>query len=222
MPSGHIISDEGNSGSHDKHIAINMGIRIVRRIDHTPLIQHTDVITKCIMYAFRLAEHNAAASVIVAVVVLINSSVARIRIPGLTVLIFKGMVCFIILKQSALALPGPYGGSCLSLTFSGQLIYRIVHFHCHILRHIILYQGTQAVHGRNSITAYAFHIVMLQNNIRMAISFHDALIQTLSGKKRMGIAVAGRNPPPAAVFHHTVMNVQPIIAGNGIIRFFRL
>lgn len=147
VSAGHIVPHKGHFRGHDEGIAINMGIGVFAGIQNSVPVQEADVVAKRIVDAFAQAEHDAAAAVAVAVVVLVEGAVTGIRVPGPAVLVEAGMVGFVVLKQSILALPGPHGRGGLPQPGAFLGVDPVVDLRGDVFGHVPPDQGLVAIHG---------------------------------------------------------------------------
>ena len=164
------------------------------------------------MDTLSLAEHHAAALVVMAVIILVNRSVPRVRVPGFPVLVKPGIPGFIVLEQRVLAFPGPDSRRHHAAPFS-----RIrVNFRIDILRrvkgNIILDQRPETIHGRDRVSPDGMQPVMLDLYIHRTIC-PGHLVRNLQGSELiMLIGISCRDPPSPAAFHPAVMDRESFVS----------
>ncbi len=182
-------------------------------IQNCPQIVLADIITEGGSVCLIEAHHQAAAFIIMAVIILVNGAVAPICVPGLPVsIIVVGILRikgFIILEHGVFALPRP-DPSRKPLGFSLRAIIPAVHLPGRPVRYIVLHQRLITVHHRNRIPACVLDIIVLDYNIRRTI-FGNILIGNLHARKLAPERRIAYGYPPAVCIDNAAPVNQHII-----------
>ena len=193
-----------------------MSVRIACRVEPCQ-IQIADVVAERIVHSLHTAEHHRAPGVIVAVIILVQRSIAPVRVPCLSILIGAGVVDLIILENGILALPRP--DSCCHDAESRILVIRRINVARRSIGHVILYQGPIAVHRCDSVPSHIFYVVIPDHHIAGTV-FYGSLVTDLRTLELIPVrGICSRNAPAVCPLHMAVGDLQVIVPGNTCRRF---
>ena len=166
-----VIGNYRHTFFYIKSIVVNMTIRISRNTEQSSQVILTDIVTECSTICLLTTEHDTSTGVSVAVIVLVDGSIAPVCIPGLGILISGQIIlhieAFIPLEDRILTLPGP--DSCrYPVSGIGRPVIRTDVSGCS-LGYISLYQRTETVHGSNGISTDVVQIVISDHYIAAAV-----------------------------------------------------
>ena len=168
------------------------------------------------------ADHEAAALVIVAVVVLIDGPVAPVGVPGLSVAVpaavVVGIIHLIVLEHRVFTLPGPHAGrhTAKGLVSSGPLALVVLGIDLagRAVCHVILYNGPVAVHGGDGIAAYILQVVVPNEYVCHAISLGSFIGNGRIGEFRMVRRIRQGDAPAVDALQVTILNADVVVPGN--------
>ena len=129
--SAHVRTDKINSFFYIECIVVHMCIWLSRWIDHTAQIILADVITEDIVDCLYTTEHYTSAAIVMAIIILIQSSVTVVCIPCLSILILACIKGFIILENSVFTFPWP--DSCRYSSGTGLAVICWINLSCHTI-----------------------------------------------------------------------------------------
>ena len=156
-----------------------------------------------------------------AIVVLIDSTIAPVGVKCLTVLIFSvvvpGVIHFVILEQCILTLPGPDTGcNTAKITLA---IVALIDLPSGSVRNIMFNQRTEAIHGRNGVASRIFNKITSDYNIRGTIT-PCHFVRDFLGDEMIPVGRVGQgNSPAADILYNAVLNSHIMIAGDASLGF---
>ena len=192
--------------------------RVACRVKRPHPLVLADIVAECIVDGIHAAEHHRPARIPVAVVILIQRSVAIVRIPCLSVSVpvegIQRIKALIVLEHRVFTLPRPDCrcnlSKCCPTRHSRSIINTIFDLRSSIFRNIVLDNRSVTVHRCNGVSARFFNIIVLDHYIRSAV-FSDQIIRDSRCPEFPVISrISRRYPPPvyplkAAVFDHQVV-----------------
>ena len=209
--------DEGHPLFHVEGVVVDLGQGAGGGHQSGPAVILADVVAEHRVHCLLQADHEGAAAIVVAVIVLVQGAVGRIGVKGLSVgvlpIVVVGVEHLVVLEHGIFALPGPHAGRHLAEGGGGVIC--VVDLLARSVGHVVLHNGAVTVHGGDGIPAGVLHIVVGDAHIGVSI-LGNVLIGDLSCILE-GVIVCGigrGNPPAADVFDIAAVNEHIVVAGN--------
>ena len=169
LSSVHVLPNERHALSHIKFILLEEGVRVFGWADGTAEVVVAYVMSEAVMDGFLEAEHDAAAFVLPAVIILIDGAVAGVGVVGHPILVQAGVHDLIIAEQRILTLPWPDTGCNLSHLVSRFRVDPVIDLTGDAVRHIMLDQRAESIHRRDAVSTGRLHIVVADYETLMSV-----------------------------------------------------
>lgn len=208
--------DEGYAFLDIEGVVVHLCHRTTGRQQDGPAIILADIVTENGVHRLLTADHQAAALIVVAVVVLVDCAVTPVGVKSLAVLVFAivvtGVEHFIELEQCILAFPRPDGGCHPTEVAFGVVLF--VDLAASSIGNVVLDERAVAVHGGDGIAAGIFDKVAADDYAAGTVP-RNYIVGDLFGKKMAAICGVGhRDAPPIHVFQIATLNAHVVKPGN--------